>query len=163
MWCQQYIALSVHHKTVRISIRHSRYFLFCHTFLRLLFESGYYSRVAFIKLSALVQILCKCKGFEKCLFYKVNKELRCSDMVLKQNFQLLDQLLLSNKLVLTWHLQCWSPSVPQKIPNLAAEIHCLEEQAVAADARESIQRDSTTLATVMNTELEESDPVANVE
>ena len=34
--------------------------------------------------------LCKCKGFE---FYKISKELRCSDLVrLKQPFQLLDQL-----------------------------------------------------------------------
>jgi len=32
-----------------------------------------------------------------------------------------------------------------------------------ADARESIQRDTTTLATVMDTELEESDPFADVE
>ena len=37
------------------------------------------------------------------------------------------------------------------------EIHCLQEGRVAAGARESIRRDTATLATAMNTELEESD------
>jgi len=55
-------------------------------FVRLLFESGYYSRAAFIKLSGIGKIFCKCKGFEKSQFYKINKELRCSNLVLKQNF-----------------------------------------------------------------------------
>ena len=31
------------------------------------------------------------KIFEKSQFYKIDKELRCGDLVLKQNFQLLDQ------------------------------------------------------------------------
>ena len=39
------------------------------------------------------------------------------------------------------------------------EIHCLQEGRVAADACESIRRDTPTLATAMNTELEESDPL----
>ena len=43
------------------------------------------------------------------------------------------------------------------------EIHCLKEGGVAADARESIQRDTATLASVTDTELEESDPFADVE
>ena len=34
---------------------------------------------------------------------------------------------------------------------------------VTADARESIQRDTATLATEMDTELEESDPFTDVE
>ena len=60
-----------------------------HNFVRLLFKSGYYSRVAFIKLSGISKIFCKCKGFEKSQFYKINKELRCGDLVLKQNFRIL--------------------------------------------------------------------------
>ena len=52
----------------------------------------YYSlRAAFIKLSAIGKSFHKCKGFEKRQFYKINKELRCGDLVLKQAFQLLDQ------------------------------------------------------------------------
>ena len=43
------------------------------------------------------------------------------------------------------------------------EIHCLKEGGVAADARESIRTDTATLATVTDTELEESDPFADVE
>ena len=43
------------------------------------------------------------------------------------------------------------------------EIHCLKEGGVAADARESIQRDTATLTTAMDTELVESDPFADVE
>jgi len=43
------------------------------------------------------------------------------------------------------------------------EIHCLKEGGVAADARESIQRDTATLASVTDTELEKSDPFADVE
>ena len=88
-------------------------------FVRLLFESGYYSRAAFIKLSGISEIFCKCKGFEKSQFYKINRELRCGD--------------------------------------------CLKEGGVAADARESIRRDTATLATATDTELEESDPFADVE
>jgi len=38
------------------------------------------------------------------------------------------------------------------------EIHCLQEGRVAADVRESIQRDTATLITAMDTELEELDP-----
>ena len=53
-----------------------------------------------------VKVFCKCKGFEKSQFYKINEELRCGDLVLKQNFQLsLDQSSLSYKAVPTWHLQ----------------------------------------------------------
>ena len=68
-------------------------FISSRNFVRLLFESGYYLRAAFIKLSAVSgigKIFCKCKGFEKSQLYKINKELRCGDLVLKQNFQLLD-------------------------------------------------------------------------
>ena len=69
-------------------------FILSHNFVRLLFKSGYDSRVAFIKL-----------GTED------------------------------------------------------EEIHCLKEGGVAAHTRESIQRDTVTLATTMDTELEESDPL----
>ena len=41
------------------------------------------------------------------------------------------------------------------------EIHCLKEGGVAADARESTQRDTAMLATVTDTELKESDPFAD--
>ena len=34
---------------------------------------------------AWVKVFCKCKGFEKSQFYKINKELRRGDLVLKQN------------------------------------------------------------------------------
>ena len=37
------------------------------------------------------------------------------------------------------------------------EIHCLKQGGVAADARESIRRDTAMLATVTDTEFEESD------
>ena len=37
--------------------------------------------------------------------YKTNKELRCGDFVLKQNFQLLDRPSLSYKVAPTQHLQ----------------------------------------------------------
>ena len=72
---------------------------------------------------------CKCKGFEMSQLYKTNKELRCGDFVLKQNFQLLDHPLLSYKVAATMHLQSvslfsssngfthWLPSVPLKMPN----------------------------------------------
>ena len=40
---------------------------------------------------------CKCKDFEMSQLYKTNKEFRCGDFVLKQNFQLLDHLSLSYK------------------------------------------------------------------
>jgi len=43
------------------------------------------------------------------------------------------------------------------------EIHCLKEGGVAADARESIQRGAATLATAMNTKLDESVPFADAE
>ena len=43
------------------------------------------------------------------------------------------------------------------------EIHCLKEGGVAADARESIRRDTATLATATDTKLEESDPFADIE
>jgi len=43
------------------------------------------------------------------------------------------------------------------------EIHCIKEGGVAADARESIQRDMATLATATDTKLEESDPFTDVE
>ena len=39
-------------------------------FVRLLFESGYYSRAVFIKLSGICKISWKSKGFEKIQFYK---------------------------------------------------------------------------------------------
>jgi len=39
------------------------------------------------------------------------------------------------------------------------EIHCLKESGVAADARESIPRDTATLTTVTDTELKESGPL----
>jgi len=43
------------------------------------------------------------------------------------------------------------------------EIPCPKEGGVAADARESIRRDTATLAPVMDTKLEESHPLADVE
>ena len=43
------------------------------------------------------------------------------------------------------------------------EIHCFKQGGVAADTRESIRRDTATLATATDTELEESDPFADVE
>ena len=42
------------------------------------------SRAVFIKLSVIHKIFCKCKDIEKSYFYKINKELWCSDLVLKQ-------------------------------------------------------------------------------
>ena len=42
------------------------------------------------------------------------------------------------------------------------EIHCLQEGGVAADTSESIRRETATLATAMDTELEESDSFAHV-
>ena len=90
-----------HHTKYRIcSIRRRGYYVFHHAIL-----CGFYSRAAFIKLSGICKIFCKCKGFEKSQFYKINKELRCGDLVLKQNFQLLDQPSLSYKAVPTRHLQ----------------------------------------------------------
>ena len=85
--------------------------------------------MAFIKLSGMGKTFCKCKGFEMSQLYKINKELRCGDFVLKQNFQLLDHLSLSYKVAPTQHLQSvslfsssngftrWLPSVPLKMPN----------------------------------------------
>ena len=87
------------------SIRRRGYYLFHHAIL-----CGFYSRAAFIKLSGIGKIFCKCKGFEKSQFYKINRK-----------------------------------------------------GGVAADARESIRRDTATLATATDTELEESDPFADVE
>ena len=43
------------------------------------------------------------------------------------------------------------------------EIHCLKEGGVAADARELSRRDTATLATATDTELEESDPFVDIE
>ena len=43
--------------------------------------------LAFIKLSVIGKIFHKCKGFEKRQFYKINQELRCGYLVLKQTFQ----------------------------------------------------------------------------
>jgi len=43
------------------------------------------------------------------------------------------------------------------------EIHCLKEDGVATDARESIRRDTATLATATDIELEESHPFVDVE
>ena len=79
------------------AIRRCGYYLFYHAIL-----SGFYSSVATIRERCLlnslvwVNVFCKFKSFEKSQFYKINKELRRGDLVLKQNFQLsLDQLLLS--------------------------------------------------------------------
>ena len=43
------------------------------------------------------------------------------------------------------------------------EINCLKEGGMAAEARESIQRDTTTLATATDSEVKESDHFADVE
>jgi len=43
------------------------------------------------------------------------------------------------------------------------EIHSLKQDGVAAGARELIQRNTAILATAMDIELEESDPIADVE
>ena len=66
---------------------------------RLLIESG--------KLRVLGKIFRNRKGNEKNQFYKINEELRCGDLLLKQTFQL-DQPPLCYKAVPTRHLQCVS-------------------------------------------------------
>jgi len=43
------------------------------------------------------------------------------------------------------------------------EIHCLKQGGVAVDTRESIRRDTATLATLTDTELGESDSCTDVE
>lgn len=43
------------------------------------------------------------------------------------------------------------------------EINCLNADGVAADVRKLIRRDNIMLATTMDSELEESDPFADVE
>ena len=85
--------------------------------------------MVFIKLDGIGKALSKYEGFEVSQLYKTNKELRCGDFVLKQNFQLLDHPSLSYKVALTWHLQSvslfsssngftrWLPSVTLKMPN----------------------------------------------
>ena len=75
-----------------------------------------------------------CKGFEKSQFYKINEELKCSDLVLKQTFQL-DRPSLCYKAVSTRHLQSVSsfsfndltrsPSMPQKLPNFSRQCELL--------------------------------------
>ena len=57
----------------------------------------------------------------------------------------------------------YSRAVFVKLRTEDEEIHCLKVGEVAADARESIRIDTATLATAMDTELEESDPIADVE
>ena len=37
--------------------------------------------MAFIKLRVISKIFCKFKGFEKSQFYRINKELRCGDLL----------------------------------------------------------------------------------
>ena len=83
----------------------------------------------------------------------------------------------SKALCLQWVEECWEvlpAEIVQKSFHACGisvntdrtedeEIHCLKEGGVAADARESIRRDTATLATAMDTELEESDPFADVE
>ena len=82
-------------------------------------------------LSVAGEIFRNCKGFEESQFYKINEELWCGALVLKQTFQL-DQPLLCYKVVPTWHLQSissfssndftrWSPSMPQKMPNFSGQ------------------------------------------
>ena len=73
-------------------------------------DSGY-SAAAFIKLRVLGKIFRNCKGIEKSQFYKINEELQCGDLVLKQTFQL-DQLPLCYKVVPTRHLQSVSSFLP---------------------------------------------------
>ena len=46
---------------------------------------------------------------------------------------------------------------------LGMKIHCFKEGGMAADARESIHRDTAMLATATDTKLAESDPIADVE
>ena len=107
-------------------IRRRGYYLFHRAIL-----CGFYSRAAFIKLSVLGKIFRNCKGIEKSQFYKINEELRCGDLVLKQTFQL-DQPPLCYKAVPTRHLQSvssfssndftrWSPSVPQKMTKFSGQ------------------------------------------
>ena len=48
---------------------------------------GFCSKAAFIKLSVISKIFPKRMGSEKSQFYKINKELRCGDLVLKQTFR----------------------------------------------------------------------------
>jgi len=87
----------------------------------------------FIKLSVIGKIFCNCKDFEQSHFYKINKELRCSDLVLEQIIHLLDEPPLCYKALPTQHLQSvssfsfskdftrWSPSVIQKMPNFSGQ------------------------------------------
>ena len=53
----------------------------------------------------------------------------------------------------------YSRAVFIKIWTENEEIPCLKEGGVAADARESIRRDTATLAPVMDTELEDFRPL----
>ena len=79
---------------------------------------AFYLRVVFIKLSFISKIVRKCKGFEKS--HKIKKEIRCGALVLKQTFQLLDQLPLWYKAVPTQHLQ----SVSSFLLPMTSHIDC---------------------------------------
>ena len=77
----------------------------------------------------------------------------------------------SKALCLQWAKECWE-ALPAKIIQKSSracgisedgEIHCLKEDGVAADTRESIWRDTTALATATDSELDESDPFKDVE
>ena len=57
----------------------------------------------------------------------------------------------------------YSRAVFIKLRKEDEEIHCLKQGGVAADARKSIRRDTAMLATVTDTELKKSDPIADVD
>ena len=77
----------------------------------------------------------------------------------------------SKALCLQWVKECWEVLLAEIIQKSFCargisvitdrtedeEIHCLKEGGVAADARESIRRDTATFATATDTKLEESD------
>ena len=89
------------------AIRRCGYYLFHQAILCGFYSSAATNREQHLLNSVVwVKVFCKCKGFERSQFYEINEELRCGDLVLKQNFQLsLDQLSLSYKAVGTWNLQ----------------------------------------------------------
>ena len=68
-----------------------------------------------------------------------------------------------NSVQLLFETGYYSRAVLIKLGTEDEEIHYLKQGGVAADARESIQRDTAMLATVTDTEFEESDSSTDVE
>ena len=84
--------------------------------------------------------VCICKGFEKILFYKINKEYRCSDLVLKPPVG--EGVLPVEIIQKSFHV-CGVFVITDGTED--EEIHCLKEGGVAADTRQSIRRDTATI------------------